>query len=125
MSHNSSSSVQVTNNFAYAADITINHMYDTSPAESYTWKNVMPATTSNPDMIVTYNLGWTAGGHDRWQAEVVIHDGPHKGHYVSDVGACTLHSGDVGAILTLSISSAHFVVSASRNHTSPNWAVHP
>jgi hypothetical protein len=57
MSHNSSSSVQVTNNFAYAAHIMINHMYDTSPAESHTWKDVMPGTTTDPEMTVTYNLG--------------------------------------------------------------------
>lgn len=125
MSHNSSSSVQVTNNFAYAAYITINHMYGTSPAESHTWKNVMPGTTTDPDMTVSYNLGGFVLGHDKWYAEVEVLGGPHKGRYISDTDACTLHAADVGKILTFSVSENHFTVAASRNHASPHWLVHP
>jgi hypothetical protein len=125
MSHNSAALVQVTNNFAYAALIKINHSYDTSPSETYSWNSVLPGTTSSPDMKVTFNLGWGAFGHDTWLAEVTVLDGPKKGSYVSNLAACTLHSPDNGAILTFSVSDDHFVVSASKNHDNPVWAVRP
>lgn len=123
--HNSSSSIQVTNNFAYKATITINHTYDNSPSESQTWKDVIPATTTNPDMTVTYNIGFGHIGHDYWQAEVVINDGPNPGQYISDSGACTLHSPDVGKVLTVLVSDTGLTVAGSQNHITLTWATRP
>ena len=125
MTHNSSATVQVTNNFAYAADITINHTYDTSPVETHSWKMVMPGTTSDPDMVITFNLGFFHGGHDTYIAEVDVLDGPNKGRYISDVAQCTNHSGDNGAVLTFSVGKNGFVTASSRNHDAPHWATHP
>jgi hypothetical protein len=113
--------VQITNNFPYVADITLNHTYDNSPAESHTWKQVMPSVTTGPDFTDTYNLGMTAWGHDTWQAEVDVLDGPHSGHYISDVAQCTQHSPDVGTVLTFSVTDTYFVTAATRNHFNANW----
>lgn len=123
--HNSRASVQVTNNFPYATDITINHTYDNSPSESHTWMNVLPSTTTDPDLTVTFNLGLFHGGHDYWQVEVAIHDGPTPGRYISAQGACTLHNDDNGAVLTASVDASSFTMSASSNHCSPAWTTHP
>lgn len=122
--HNSTAFVQVTNNFNYAADITINHTYDNSPTETYKWSNVLPNTTSDPSMTVTFNIGWGHFGHDAWQAEVNLLDGPKKGKYVSNIAHCTLHSPDVCSILTFSVGESNFVASASSNHDNPVWAVY-
>ena len=64
-------------------------------------------------------------GHDRWQAEVQLSDGAKKGHYVSDVAHCTLHSADVGSTLTLSVGDTLFMTAASNNHDSVPWTTRP
>ena len=126
MAHYSSASVQVTNGFPYAADITINHAYDTSPSESHTWPNVMPGTTTDPDMRVMFNLGMFSPGHDTWQAEVTLLAGPNKGHYLSGVAKCTLHKGDVGQILTFKVDDiSGFAAHASINNDVQGWTTLP
>lgn len=124
--HNSSATLQITNNFSYDADITIHHRYDTSNDEYYEWTDVMPGTTTDDDMTVTFNTGWLhANGHDYWRAEVKIKNGPAKGTYICDEGACTLHTGDVGAVLTFSVSDRGFMCAASSNHCSETWSTRP
>jgi hypothetical protein len=125
VAHNSSATVQVTNNFSYAADISINHTYDTSPTETHSWSRVMPGTTSSPDMTVTFNLGFASFGHDKWLAEATVLDGPMKGKYISNLAACTLHKADNGAVLTFSVGDSGFVASASSNQDNPAWVTHP
>jgi Up-Regulated in long-lived daf-2 len=124
-SHNSTARVQVTNNFAHAADITIYHNYDTSPTESHTFQGVLPGTTSDPDMTVSFSVGLTHWGHDNWAADVTVQDGAEKGKYISDHGAATMHSGDVGTILTFKIGPAGFNADVSQNHAALTWATHP
>lgn len=125
MSHNSSARVQITNNFSHIADITIYHNYDTSPTESYVFKDVLPSTTSGPDMTVTFEVGLTHWGHDQWAADVNVKDGPEKGRYISDHGAATMHSADVGTILTMKVSLAGFNADVSQNHVFLGWSTHP
>jgi len=125
MSHNSSSRVQVTNNFPYPVDVTIDHTYDTSPSETHTWWNVMKTTTTGPDLTATYPLGPSHWGHDRWQATVQLLGGPKQGKYISDVAACTLHHPDNGAILTFAVGPLGFTASAARNHDTVSWTTHP
>lgn len=121
--HNSRASVQVTNNFKYAADITVIHTYDTSDPETYTFKDVMPGTTSDADMAVTYDMGWGHYGHDYWMIEADVLDGPDKGHYVSGKAQCTLHGDDDGAIVPIVVGISEISVTGRDNHDTTSWSV--
>jgi uncharacterized protein YkvS len=125
MSHNSTARVQVTNNFAYMVDVTIYHNYDTSPTETFVFKDILPGTTSTPDMTVTFSVGITHWGHDNWAAQVNVQDGPGKGLYISDHGAATMHAADVGAILTFKVGPGGFNADVSQNHILLAWSTHP
>ena len=118
--HNTPAKVQVTNNFmATAKSVAVHHRYSTSEDETHTWTNVAAASTTKPDMTVTYNISWHAFGHDTWWAEVELEDGTE---YKSDQGNCTLHSGDKNAILTFQVDTNGFRVTSASNHNLCHWA---
>lgn len=127
MAHNQKASVRVTNNFDGAADITVHHLYSTSPDEKKTFANVQANHSSAPndDLTVTYNTGFGHFGKDHWVVEAKVKNGTNPGQWTSANATVTLHTGDANKVVNVSVSPTNARIAATTNSGSAGWSVHP